>query len=217
MKKARVAVLISGRGSNLGALIRATLDPQFPVNIVQVISNLPNVGGLEIARENDIPYSVIDQSQYDSRADHEAAIHECLVACKAEIVCLAGYMRILGDDFVQNWRGKMINIHPSLLPTFKGIDTHERAIEAGMRIHGCTVHFVSPDLDGGPIISQAACPVYPNDDAQKLADRVLELEHDLYPKALKLVADGSIRWSGGVGVTTGDVDHADIIKMSGVD
>ena len=196
MKKLKIAVVISGRGSNLGALARATMDPGYPVEIVLVLSNKPNVGGLELAKKHSLPILVVDQKAFDSRDEHDDAVSTALRESGAELVCLAGYMRILGDAFIGDWRGKMINIHPSLLPSFIGLDTHARALERGVRIHGCTVHFVGTELDAGPIIAQAAVAVLPGDSAETLAARVLEAEHRLYPHALRLIAEEKLRWRG---------------------
>jgi formyltetrahydrofolate-dependent phosphoribosylglycinamide formyltransferase len=196
MKKLKVAVLISGRGSNMGSLARAAMDPDYPVEIVLVLSNKPNVAGLDLAQEHGLAIQVVDQKAYDNREDHDRAVTEALRASGAELVCMAGYMRIMGDEFVNAWRGRMINIHPSLLPSFIGLDTHERALERGVRIHGCTVHFVNNELDAGPIIAQAAVPVVPGDTAETLGARVLEAEHKLYPHALRLIAEQKVRWSG---------------------
>ncbi|MEO5759499.1 MAG: phosphoribosylglycinamide formyltransferase, partial [Mesorhizobium sp.] len=184
----RTAVLISGRGSNMTALIAAASDPGFPAEIVGVISDKADAAGLGIARARGIPTQVISRGEHGSKQAHDAAIDAALVAFNAEIVALAGYMRILTSGFVEKWQGRMINIHPALLPAFKGLDTHTRALAAGMRIHGCTVHFVTPEMDDGPIIAQAAVPVMVGDNADALAARVLKAEHQLYPLALGLVA-----------------------------
>lgn len=196
MSQKRVVILISGRGSNMAALIEAAKAPGFPAAIVGVIANRSDAKGLEFAESNGIATKIVP-SKGLSRDDHDAAIDKTLVAMGAEIVCLAGYMRLLTDGFVQKWTGRMINIHPALLPLFKGLETHERALAAGMRIHGCTVHFVTPEMDGGPIIAQAAVPVLTGDDAVTLGARVLEAEHRLYPMALALVADGRARMKDG--------------------
>ena len=188
--------MISGRGSNMGALARAAMDPDYPVEIVLVLSNKPHAGGLELALEHGLPIRVVDQSAYDSRSDHERAVTEALQESGAELICMAGYMRILEEAFVNEWRGRLINIHPSLLPSFTGLDTHARALERGVRIHGCTVHFVNNELDAGPIIAQAAVAVEPADDEDSLAARVLDAEHKLYPQALRLIAEEKVRWTG---------------------
>jgi len=205
MSKLKIAVMISGRGSNMGALARAAMDPDFPAEIALVLSNKPHVAGLDLAQEHGIPIKVVDHTSFDSREAHEEAVTEALQEAGAEMVCLAGYMRILGDGFVAQWRGRLINIHPSLLPAFRGVDTHERALERGVRIHGCTVHFVNSELDGGPIIAQAAVPVVPGDTAESLSERVLEAEHELYPHALSLIAQQKVRWSGDDAVKDADL------------
>lgn len=215
MKKLKVAVLISGRGSNMGSLARAAMDPDFPVEIVLVLSNKPHVGGLELAQEHGLSIQVVDQKAFDSREDHDRAVTEALRESGAELICLAGYMRILGDEFVNSWRGRLINIHPSLLPSFIGLDTHARALERGVRIHGCTVHFVNNELDAGPIIAQAAVPVVPGDTEESLAARVLEAEHKLYPHALRLIAEQKVRWTGDQAVRDMDAATEDVALMGG--
>lgn len=192
----RVAVLISGRGSNMGALLNAASDPAFPGEIVAVFSNKPSAAGLETARAAGIHAEAVDQKLFASRQDHEAALVERLDAVRPDVVCLAGYMRLLSANFVEHFRGRMINIHPSLLPLFPGLHTHERALEAGVRVHGCTVHFVTEDMDEGPIIAQAAIPIRADDTPDSLADRLLAAEHRLYPHALRLVLEGAVRMEG---------------------
>ena len=213
MSKLKVAVLISGTGSNMGALARATMDPDYPVEIVLVLSNRPHAAGLELAQEHGIPIRVIDHTGYDSREAHEHAVNDALRESGARLICLAGYMRILTDGFVNQWRGQLVNIHPSLLPSFRGIDTHARALERGVRIHGCTVHFVNAELDGGPIIAQAAVRVEPDDTPESLAARVLKAEHELFPHALRLIGDQSVRWSGDDAVKDLDVSSSDVARM----
>ena len=193
MANLKAAVLISGRGSNLQALIDACADPGYPAEIALVVSNKPGVEGLERARKAGIPSQVIEHGGFDDREDFDAAITAALEAAGAELVCLAGFMRVLGETFVERWRDRIINIHPSLLPAFKGLNTHERAIDAGVRITGCTVHFARSSMDDGPIIVQAAVPVLPDDDAESLAKRILVAEHLCYPMALRLIADGRAR------------------------
>ena len=188
--KVPVAILISGRGSNMQALVRAAEQPDFPAHIAVVISNRPDAAGLAWAKEHGIPTAGIDHKAFASRAEFDAELHTAIVAAGAELVVLAGFMRIMTAEFVDQWKGRMINIHPSLLPLFQGLNTHQRAIDAGMTIAGCTVHYVTPDLDGGPIIAQAAVPVLPGDTADSLADRIIQTEHKLYPEALRLVARG---------------------------
>jgi len=198
MAKLKLAVLISGRGSNLQSLIDACGGPDFPAEIVLVVSNVPGVQGLERARQAGIETTVVDHTDYNGREPFEDALHDGIAASGAELVCLAGFMRVLTDGFVEKWPGRMINIHPSLLPAFKGLRVHERAIEAGVRFSGCTVHFVIPDLDSGPIIVQAAVPVHPGDDAAALAARVLVEEHRILPDAVRLIAEGRVTLDGGL-------------------
>ena len=197
----------------MGALARAAMASSFPAEIVLVLSNRPHVAGLELAQEHGIAIRVVDHKEFETREDHEDAVNEVLKESGAELVCLAGWMRILGDGFINQWRGKLINIHPSLLPSFRGIDTHERALERGVRIHGCTVHFVNAELDGGPIIAQTAVPVLPDDTAEILSERVLEAEHSLYPNALALIASKKIRWSGDDVVKDMDVEVSDVAVL----
>lgn len=195
MKK-KVGVLVSGRGSNLQALLDAAADPAFPVEIALVVSNIPGVYALERAAKAGVPTQVIPHKQFASREEFDAAMDAALRQAGVEIVCLAGFMRLLTKGFVEGWAGRMINIHPSLLPSFKGLHTHERAIEAGVKLHGCTVHLVTPELDDGPILVQAAVPVLPGDTPDDLAARVLEQEHKAYPLALKLLAEGRVSVDG---------------------
>ena len=213
MSKLKLAILISGRGSNMGALARACMDPDYPAEIVMVISNRPNVSCQELAREHDLPIRVIDHTEFDSRESHEEAMCAAMSEAGAELVCMAGYMRIVGQTLLGKWRGKVVNIHPSLLPAFRGVDTHERAIDAGVRVHGCTVHFVSPELDAGPIIAQAVVPVCPHESADDLGARVLEMEHRLYPPAVALVANKLVRWSGDEAVEDRKVDTNDVLHF----
>ncbi|MFC6790493.1 phosphoribosylglycinamide formyltransferase [Methylobacterium komagatae] len=194
--KVRVAVLISGRGSNMVALAEAARDPAFPAEIVLVLSNNPDAEGLARAAALGIPTRSIDHRAYPDRASFDAAIDAVLRESGADLVCLAGFMRILTDGFVEGWAGRMINIHPSLLPLFKGTHTHAQALAAGVRLHGCTVHFVVPELDAGPIVAQAAVPVREGDDPDSLAARVIVQERRLYPAALALVAGGKARLEG---------------------
>ena len=186
----RVAILISGRGTNMAKLIEAAEDSSYPAEIVGVISDVPDAPGLVFAADRGIGTAAIPRGDYPSKDAHEDAIDAALQVLGADIVCLAGYMRLLTARFVESWAGRLINIHPSLLPNFKGLDTHRRALEAGLRIHGCTVHFVTAETDGGPNIAQAAVPVLTGDSEAELAARVLKAEHELYPLALRLVADG---------------------------
>jgi phosphoribosylglycinamide formyltransferase 1 len=205
----RTVVLISGRGSNMTALIAAASNPDYPAEIVGIISDRANAAGLGIAAARGIATKVISRADYTSKEAHDAAIDAALASFGAEIVALAGYMRILGARFVEKWLGRMINIHPALLPAFKGLDTHARALRAGIRIHGCTVHFVTLDMDDGPIIAQAAVPVMVGDNEDMLAARVLKAEHRLYPLALGLVAEGKARMEGGRTVLAHFADDAD--------
>lgn len=189
-RKKRVAILISGRGSNMVSLIEAAREPDYPAEIVLVLSNRPDAAGLDRARAAGIPARAIDHKAYPDRAHFDAALQAELEGAGIELIVLAGFMRILTDAFVEAWAGRMINIHPSLLPLFKGTHTHERALEAGVRLHGCTVHYVVPELDAGPIVAQAAVPVLPDDDADTLSARVIVQEHRLYPAALAVIAGG---------------------------
>lgn len=196
MARRPVAVLISGSGSNLQALIDRSADSHY--EIVQVISNVAGAFGLERAARAKIPTAVIDHRGFAGRALFDRAVGQALAASGAELVCLAGFMRILGPELVEAWAGRMLNIHPSLLPAFQGLDTHERALRAGVRLHGCTIHLVRPALDDGPILVQGVVPVLPGDDAPRLAARVLEVEHRAYPLALDLLASGRARIEGEV-------------------
>jgi phosphoribosylglycinamide formyltransferase 1 len=192
----RVAVLISGRGSNLGSLIDAAAGSY---KIILVISNIEGAAGLERAEAAGIATAVIPHAG-KSREAFDAEMDAALRAAHAEIVVLAGFMRILSDSFVRGWEGRLINIHPSLLPAYKGIRVHERVIEAGEKLSGASVHFVVPELDAGPVIAQASMPVAPGDTPQTLADRVLAVEHKLYPEALKLLAADKVKLQNGVAV-----------------
>jgi len=193
--KRRIAILISGRGSNMEALIRAAADPAFPAAIALVVSNRPEAPGLTIARAAGIPIQAIDHRRFGrDRAAHEAAIDTALRAAEVEYVCLAGYLRLLTPFLVNAWDGRMLNIHPSLLPSFPGLDTHARALTAGAKLHGCTVHLVTQEMDAGPILAQAAVPVLPNDTEDELAARVLRQEHAIYPAALAGFLSGQAAW-----------------------
>ncbi len=197
MSKLKLGVLISGRGSNLQALIDACAAPDFPAEIALVLSNKADAFGLERAAAAGITTAVVSHRDYPGdKPAFEAAMDARLREAGVELVCLAGFMRLLSPWFVGRWQDALINIHPSLLPSFKGLDTHERALVTGVRFHGCTVHHVRPAMDDGPIIAQAAVPVLPGDDAQRLADRVLEAEHKLYPHAVRLIAEGRARVDG---------------------
>ncbi|HEX3652807.1 MAG TPA: phosphoribosylglycinamide formyltransferase [Rhizomicrobium sp.] len=192
MARVRTAVLISGRGSNLGSLIEAARAPDYPAQIVLVISNRGEAGGLAIAAQAEIPAKVIAYKEFASREEFDAAIDAALREADVSVVCEAGFMRIHSEWFVKRWEGRILNIHPSLLPAFPGVRAHEQALAAGVKISGCTVHFLTAELDSGPIIAQASVPVLPGDTAETLAARVLEQEHKLYPAALKLVAEGKV-------------------------
>ncbi|MDZ5696845.1 phosphoribosylglycinamide formyltransferase [Chelativorans sp. M5D2P16] len=196
-QKKRTAILISGRGSNMSALIRAAAEADYPAEIAAVVSDRADAPGLVAARAAGIEAVPVPRTDFADKAAHEAAIEETLSAHETELICLAGFMRMLSADFVNRWEGRMINIHPSLLPLFRGLDTHARALEAGMRIHGCTVHFVTAEMDSGPIVAQAAVPVLPGDAPDDLAERVLRVEHQIYPLALALAASGKARMENG--------------------
>ena len=193
MNRKRVAILISGRGSNMTALIGAAKAADYPAEIALVVSNVPDAAGLTRARDAGIATEVIDHKPFGKDRDaFDRKLDATLQAHRIEIVCLAGFMRVLTPWFVERWSGRLINIHPSLLPAFKGLHTHERALAAGASQHGATVHFVVPDLDSGPIIEQASVPVLAGDTPETLAARVLEVEHRIYPLALKRLAEGRV-------------------------
>lgn len=202
----RVGVLISGRGSNLKSLLDACAAPGSAADIVTVISNRPGAGGLDHARAAGVAVETVDHKAFDGREPFEAAVTAALQAAQVDLVCLAGFMRVVSADFVRRWQGRMINIHPSLLPLFPGLDTHARALAAGVRLHGCSVHYVNEEVDGGPIIGQAAVPVLPGDDPDSLAARVLAAEHRLYPACLRLVAEGKVRLDGNRAEISADFD-----------
>jgi phosphoribosylglycinamide formyltransferase 1 len=186
--RARTAILISGRGSNMSALIEAARSPDFSAEIVLVLSDDPAAPGLSLGRKLGVAAEAIDFRAYTGKPAFEAALETRLAAASVEIVCLAGFMRILSAPFVERWRGRMLNIHPSLLPKLRGLNTHERALAQGLPEHGCTVHLVTAALDGGPILAQARVPVLPGDDAEVLGARVLKEEHRIYPQALDALA-----------------------------
>jgi phosphoribosylglycinamide formyltransferase-1 len=192
----KVAVLISGRGSNMQALVRACAEPDYPAEIVLVLSNQADAAGLDFAREAGIATAVVPHRDFPDRAAFDAAMDAGIRKHGAELVCLAGFMRLLDPAFVAAWRDRMLNVHPALLPSFKGLDTHRRVLEAGVKIAGCTVHFVRSDMDTGPIIAQAAVPVLPGDTEEALAAHILEQEHVIYPMALRLVAEGRVTVEG---------------------
>ena len=188
MNKARVSVLISGRGSNMMALVEAACDPSYPAEIVCVVSNRADARGLDFAAAKGIAAKLIDHTAYANREAFDSALDSYLRSMQVEIIACAGFMRILTAGFIAGWEGRMINIHPSLLPAYKGLHTHERVLADGGLRHGCTVHYVTADLDSGPAISQAEVPVLPGDTPEALAARVLKEEHRLYPQALAMVA-----------------------------
>ena len=193
MRKKRVAVLISGRGSNMMALIEAAKERSYPAEIALVLSNRPDAAGLAHARAHGIATAVVDHVPFgEDREGFEHALADALERHSIDLVCLAGFMRLLTPWLVSRWQGRMLNIHPALLPAFKGLDTHERALAAGVKIHGASVHFVVPEMDSGPIIAQAAVPVQDDDTPERLAERVLSVEHRIYPLALALVARGEV-------------------------
>lgn len=188
-----IVVLISGRGSNLQAI----LDARLPLRVAAVLSNDPRAGGLAKARAAGVPALSLDHREFADRAAFDQRLAEEIDRLAPDFIVLAGFMRVLGDAFVARYAGRIVNIHPSLLPAFPGLHTHRRALEAGVRIHGCTVHFVTPTLDMGPIIVQAAVPVLPEDDEARLAARVLDQEHRIYPQALAWLVTGSVALEGG--------------------
>jgi phosphoribosylglycinamide formyltransferase-1 len=192
----RTAILISGRGSNMTALIGAARALDFPAEIALVLSNKSSAGGLALARQAGVAAAVVDHKIYAGRDEFEGSMQAMLDIHRIDLICLAGFMRILSAPFVARWQGRILNIHPSLLPSFRGLDTHARAIEAGVKLHGCTVHFVEPELDSGPIIAQAAVEVRDDDTPETLGARVLIQEHALYPAALALVAAGRVETVG---------------------
>lgn len=193
MTRKRVAILISGRGSNMAALIEAAQDADYPAEIALVLSNKPDAEGLRRAAASGIATAVIESARFGKdREAFERALDDALNAHRIDLTCLAGFMRLLTPWFVTRWEGRMLNIHPALLPAFKGLDTHERALAARAKNHGATVHFVMPEMDAGPIIVQRGLEVHKNDTAETLAARVLEIEHRIYPQALKLVAAGHV-------------------------
>jgi len=195
-RRRRTAVLISGRGSNLAALIAAAKAPRFPAEIALVLSDNADAPGLARAREAGIPTAAVERRQFKTKADFEARLDAALRAAGIELICLAGFMRLLSETFVADWADRILNVHPSLLPLFPGLDTHGRALGAGVRLHGATVHFVRAEVDSGPIVAQGAVSVLPGDTPETLAQRVLEVEHRIYPLALRLVASGRARVVG---------------------
>ncbi len=216
MAKLKLGVLISGRGSNLQALIDAAADPAYPAEIALVISNKADAGGLARAAAAGIATKVIPHKEFASREAFDAALDQALRQAGVGLVCLAGFMRLLTAGFSQGWHDRLINIHPSLLPAFKGLDSHAQALKAGVRFSGCTVHFVRPEMDAGPIILQAAVPVHDGDDEDTLAARILEAEHKSYPLAVRLIAEGRVEVVDGiVRIVDGDFAAAALLNPLG--
>ncbi|MRG72755.1 phosphoribosylglycinamide formyltransferase [Alphaproteobacteria bacterium HT1-32] len=199
----KIGVLISGRGSNLQALIDACAGDGFPAKIAVVISNKPDAYGLERARLAGISTITVPHDTFSSREAFDQEVDRHLREAGVKLVCLAGFMRLLSEQFVRGWKDRMINIHPSLLPSFKGLNTHARTLQAGVKIAGCTVHYVRPEMDEGPIIMQAAVPVLAGDSEENLADRILVQEHLIYPAAVRLIAEGRVRVAGETCIITG--------------
>jgi phosphoribosylglycinamide formyltransferase-1 len=211
--KRRVAILISGRGSNMAALIDAASAPDFPAEIVTVISNRADARGLEKAASHGIPTTVIESKPFgNDRAGFEAMLQRALDAKNVELICLGGFMRLFTAEFVQRWYGRMLNIHPSLLPSFPGLDPHGQALKAGVKISGATVHFVIPETDAGPIVMQGAVPVAADDTADTLSLRILTIEHRIYPEALRLLASGKVRLEGDVCRISGSASDGTLIS-----
>lgn len=207
-RRKRVVAFISGGGSNMLALAKACEAPDYPAEIVGVFSDKPDAGGLAKAKALGIPTRVFERKAYGSKAEHEAAILDALAEIGPDLICLAGYMRLLSGDFIRAHEGKILNIHPSLLPLFPGLHTHQRALDAGMKVAGCTVHFVTEGMDEGPVIAQSVVPILIDDSAETLAARVLTVEHQTYAAALKLVASGgvSMRADGSVEQLASETD-----------
>jgi len=199
----RIVILISGRGSNMEAIVRCCAHDRWPAQIVAVIANRPQAAGLAFARAHGIGTAVVDHQSFPSRDAFDAALAETIDAHRPDLLALAGFMRILGDAFVRRYEGRMLNIHPSLLPAFPGLHTHRRALEAGCKASGATVHFVTPQLDHGPIVVQSVVPVLPGDSADSLAARVLATEHRIYPQAVQWFVSGQLRIEGAVVRHTG--------------
>ena len=212
MQRKRVAILISGRGSNMAALISAAADPDYPAEIVLVVSNRRDAAGLARAKAAKIATLVVDHWAFGKdREAFERALDTELSSRQIDVICLAGFMRLFTPWFVSRWRGRMINIHPALLPAFKGLDTHERALAAGVKVHGASVHFVIPEMDSGPIIVQSAVPVRDDDTPDTLAARVLVAEHRIYPLALRWLAEGRLTVVDGRCKVAGASDHAEML------
>ena len=199
MTKKRVAILISGRGSNMKSLVEAARAADYPAEIALVLSNRPDAAGLDWAREQGIRTAVVDHKNFGKdRESFERAVQDVLGAARIDLVCLAGFMRVLTPWFVAQWQDRMLNIHPALLPSYRGLHTHERALADGVKLHGATVHFVVPEMDSGPIIAQGSVAVHEGDTADKLAARVLAVEHVIFPAALHALAGGDVILKGGV-------------------
>lgn len=213
MSKTRIVVLISGRGSNLSAILAAAAAPDYPAAVVAVIANKADASGLQLARAAGIATEVVPSQGITDRDVYDRGLQAVIDRFQPDLIVLAGFMRILTAEFVQHYAGRMINIHPSLLPAFTGMHTHQRAIEAGVRLHGCTVHFVTPVLDHGPIIAQAAVPVLGHDDAGSLAKRVLVQEHRLYPMVVRWFAEGRLQLDGQRVLLNGESPVTDALLM----
>ena len=209
----RVGILISGRGSNMAAILAAAETPGYPATIACVISNRPDAQGLATAAAHGVPAHAIDHRLYAGREAFEDALLAALRAHGVECVVLAGFMRILTPHFIGAWQGRLINIHPSLLPAYRGLHTHERALAEGVKLHGCTVHFVVPELDAGPIIAQGAVPVHPDDTADTLAARVLAVENALYPRVVAAMAAGRIAMADGRARIDGPVAEGSLVSL----
>ena len=213
----KTAVLISGRGSNLAALIEAAKGDRYPAAIALVVADNPEARGLIHAHSAGISAAVVDRQAFATKLEFDAALDDMLYSSGIELVCLAGFMQLLSPEFVNAWRDRILNIHPSLLPAFPGLHTHERALAAGVRVHGATVHFVRPEVDAGPIVAQGVVPVLPRDTPEDLAERVLAVEHRLYPMALKLVAGGRATVAGERVVIEGERPDPDETLLSPTD
>jgi len=207
----KIAVLISGRGSNLQALMAAVEAPDFPAEISLVLSNRADAGGLEIAAAAGIDTAVIKSRDYETREEFDSAVDDRVRDSGAQMICLAGFMWLLGESFVNGWRDRLLNIHPSLLPAFKGLNVQAQAVEMGVQFSGCTVHFVRPELDDGPIIIQAVVPVLATDDTASLSSRILEQEHIIYPMAVRWIAEGRIRVSGEKVMVDGGISNQQVL------
>lgn len=194
----RIVILISGRGSTLRAIVEACAAEQWPAQVVAVVSNRPDSAGLQYARDHRVPTAVVDHQSHPHRADFDEALRQAIDEHAPDLVVLAGFMRILGAPFVRHYEGRLLNIHPSLLPAFPGLNTHQRALDAGCKVAGATVHFVTADLDHGPIVAQAMVPVLPDDSADTLAARVLIREHEMYPRCVRWWVEGRLRLEGGI-------------------